>query len=30
VLDHPFGPMGVTPEPFHHALTVFDLVDKGT
>lgn len=30
VLDHPFGPMGVTPEPFAHALTVFDLVDKGS
>ena len=30
VLDHPFGPMGVTSEPFAHALTVFDLVDKGT
>jgi hypothetical protein len=30
VLDHPFGPMGVTSEPFAHALTVFDLVDQGT
>jgi hypothetical protein len=30
VLDHPFGPMGVTPQPFAHALTVFDLVDSGT
>jgi hypothetical protein len=30
VLDHPFGPMGVTSEPFAHALTVFDLVDSGT
>jgi hypothetical protein len=30
VLDHPFGPMGVTSQPFAHALTVFDLVDKGT
>lgn len=29
VLDHPFGPMGVTPEPFHHAVTVFDLIDQG-
>lgn len=29
-LDHPFGPMGVTSEPFAHALMVFDLVDKGT
>lgn len=30
VLDHPFGPMGVTPQPFAHALTIFDLVDRGT
>jgi hypothetical protein len=30
VLDHPFGPMGVTSEPFAHALTVFDLVDQGS
>jgi hypothetical protein len=30
VLDHPFGPMGVTSEPFGHALTVFDLVDNGS
>jgi hypothetical protein len=30
VLDHPFGPMGVTSEPFGHALKVFDLVDSGT
>jgi hypothetical protein len=30
VLDHPFGPMGVTSEPFAHAVTVFDLVDQGT
>jgi hypothetical protein len=30
VLDHPFGPMGVTSEPFAHALSVFDLVDQGT
>lgn len=30
VLDHPFGPMGVTSEPFSHALTIFDLVDAGT
>lgn len=30
VLDHPFGPMGVTSEPFGHALTVFDLVDSGS
>ncbi|OBF36691.1 hypothetical protein A5724_12530 [Mycobacterium sp. ACS1612] len=28
VLDHPFGPMGVTGEPFSHAVTVFDLVDQ--
>lgn len=30
VLDHPFGPMGVTPEPFSEAFMVFDLVDRGT
>lgn len=30
VLDHPFGPMGVTPQPFTDAVEVFDLVDKGT
>lgn len=30
VLDHPFGPMGVTPQPFSEAFQVFDLVDKGT
>jgi hypothetical protein len=30
VLDHPFGPMGVTSAPFAHALEVFDLVDQGT
>ena len=29
-LDHPFGPMGVTPQPFVHAVTVFDSVDSGT
>ncbi|WP_102144297.1 DUF4239 domain-containing protein [Mycobacterium hubeiense] len=29
-LDHPFGPVGVTPRPFAHALMVFDLVDSGT
>lgn len=29
-LDHPFGPLGVTSEPFAHALMVFDLIDKGT
>ena len=30
VLDHPFGPLGVTPQPFAHAVTVFDAVDSGT
>lgn len=30
VLDHPFGPMGVTPQPFTDAVAVFDLVDRGT
>ncbi|MCV7284346.1 DUF4239 domain-containing protein [Mycolicibacterium wolinskyi] len=30
VLDHPFGPMGVTPQPFSEAFVVFDLVDQGT
>lgn len=29
-LDHPFGPLGVTPQPFAHAVTVFDAVDSGT
>jgi hypothetical protein len=29
-LDHPFGPAGVTPQPFSHALAIFDLVDRGT
>ena len=29
-LDHPFGPLGVTPQPFAHAVTVFDDVDNGT
>ena len=28
-LDHPFGPMGVTPGAFSHAVAVFDSVDKG-
>lgn len=28
-LDHPFGPMGVTPEVFSHAVAVFDSVDSG-
>lgn len=30
VLDHPFGPIGVTPQPFSHDVAVFDLVDHGT
>jgi hypothetical protein len=30
VLDHPFGPMGITPRPFATAITVFDAVDSGT
>jgi len=30
VLDNPFGPIGVTPQPFSHAVAVFDLVDHGT
>lgn len=30
VLDHPFGPLGVTSQPFAHAITVFDAVDSGT
>jgi uncharacterized protein DUF4239 len=30
-LDHPFGSeRGITPEPFQHALQVFDAVDRGT
>jgi Protein of unknown function (DUF4239) len=30
-LDHPFGTqIGVTPEPFQHALEVFDMIDRGT
>jgi hypothetical protein len=29
-LDHPFGPLGVTSQPFVHAVTVFDEVDSGT
>jgi hypothetical protein len=29
-LDHPFGTqVGVTPEPFRHALQVFDITDQG-
>lgn len=30
VLDHRFGPLGVTPRPFAYAITVFDAVDSGT
>jgi len=30
VLDHPFGPLGVTPQPFAHAIVVFDEVDRGS
>lgn len=30
VLDHPFGPLGVTTQPFAHAITVFDSVDQGS
>lgn len=26
-LDHPFGPIGVTPQPFAHAVTVFNSID---
>jgi hypothetical protein len=29
-LDRPFGPIGVTPQPFAHAVTVFDSVDSAT
>jgi hypothetical protein len=29
-LDHPFGPIGVTPQPFSHAVEVFDSVDAET
>ncbi|MUL64479.1 hypothetical protein BOO86_08405 [Mycobacterium sp. CBMA 234] len=29
-LDHPFGPIGVTPAPFSHAMEIFDLVDRGS
>ena len=29
-LDHPLGPIGVTPQPFSHAVQVFDLVDRGS
>jgi Protein of unknown function (DUF4239) len=30
-LDHPFGTeVGVTPEPFRHAVQVFDFVDRGS
>ncbi|MDV3129118.1 DUF4239 domain-containing protein [Mycobacterium sp. 21AC1] len=30
VLDHPYGPMGVTSQPFSEAVLVFDLVDRET
>lgn len=30
MLDHPYGPVGVTPHRFAHAVVVFDLIDKGT
>ena len=30
VLDHRFGPLGLTPRPFAYAITVFDEVDSGT
>ncbi|MGV0677710.1 hypothetical protein A5667_04845 [Mycolicibacterium fortuitum] len=30
MLDHPYGPVGVTPQRFAHAVMVFDLIDKGT
>lgn len=30
MLDHPYGPMGVTPQRFSHAVMVFDLIDRGT
>jgi hypothetical protein len=29
-LDHPFGPIGVTPQPFAHAVKLFDSVDSAT
>ena len=29
MLDHPYGPIGVTSQPFSHAVTVFDMVDQG-
>jgi hypothetical protein len=29
-LDHPYGTLGVTSQPFAHAVTVFDEVDSGT
>ena len=29
-LDHPFGTsVSVTPDPFRHALQVFDITDQG-
>ena len=30
MLDHPYGPVGVTPQRFSHAVMVFDLIDRGT
>ncbi|KHO26170.1 hypothetical protein A5761_21140 [Mycolicibacterium setense] len=30
MLDHPYGPIGVTPHRFSHAVMVFDLIDRGT
>ncbi|WP_029111123.1 DUF4239 domain-containing protein [Mycobacterium sp. URHD0025] len=30
MLDHPYGPIGVTPQRFSHAVMVFDLIDRGT
>lgn len=29
-LDRPFGPLGVTPQPFAHAIAVFDVVNSKT
>lgn len=29
MLDHPYGPIGVTPHRFSHAVMVFDLIDRG-
>lgn len=30
MLDHPYGPVGVTSQRFSHAVMVFDLIDRGT